>query len=829
MIRTLTLVALLGAAAHATYAQPGALDPSFGENDLGFGFGDGASSSVNEAAVRTDGLIAVVGGFGLYDGIDCNLATCLGDDGHPAAGFQQTSSMGNNIEDMFLLPDDRMMVCGSFTGEVRRFLPSGAVDPTFDAGTGPEYTGYCKTINLLPDGRMIMGGDFETFDGVPRVRMVRMLPDGALDTSFDPGTGADGVVLTSAVQADGKILIGGGFTNYDGTPVNRIARLLPDGQLDATFQIGTGFDNTVNDILLQPDGRIIVCGRFTHYNGAARDYVVRLLADGTLDPSFNVGDVAGYTKSATLAPDGMLYIVGDFFEVQDVDANSVVRVFADGTLDPTFNAGLGSDTAPNGLLVLPDGKLLVFGGFLRFGNYARHSAVRLHPDGTVDPSFGEATGINGQVQTISPQPDGRVLLGGYFKGCYGALSMAKARLTEEGAPDPSFATEVLFYNTLVYCMLTRDDGTILVGGSFSGGSGLRLYGPDGIEDQVTPLELDFGDRTRAFVQQPDGKILVGGDIHEFNGTARKGILRLNADLTLDTSFDPGTGTGGTYGTVGSIALQPDGRIIIGGNFTDYNGHTTQHLARLNADGSYDPSFQPVVMASGYPMAVVVQPDGKVVVCTALTANVNGVPVGFLFRLNSDGTLDQTWQDGTGPNASVYDMVMEASGHVVIAGNFTTVNGTPRVRLARLQPDGPVDLAFQPGEGANDIVWTVELLPSGNLLIGGEFTAYDGVGRNRVARVQNDIASALPSPLSASATHARALGGDRFFIPQPTGNGTVRISISDAAGRTIATSLVPDAHDNGLAVRSPIHLSAGLYHLQVYQGTYRTSHTVVVMR
>lgn len=826
-MHTRSLFALLCYVPLFVAAQPGALDPTFGESDLGFGYGDGGPNGAETAAIRSDGRIMVGGGFGRYDGILCNTIVCLDADGHPYSGFQNTTFMGNRIEDMVLLPDDRAVVCGSFTGRVERFLPNGMQDPTFDPGAGAGGGG-AFTISEQADGKLIMGGSFQTFDGVPRMRIVRMLPDGALDPSFDPGTGADGTVLACAIQSDGRILIAGEFTRYNGAEANHIARLLPDGQLDPSFQIGSGFDQVVKGLVLQSDGRILACGSFSTYNGASHESVIRLEADGTRDATFDAGNMNGSVEAVASGPDDTIYITGGVTVVEGITSRNVFRLFADGAVDTDFNTGLGSDAAPTGLLLMPNGKLMVLGWFERFGSYARTSTVLLNTDGTVDPTFGDATGINGRVNAVAIQPDQRVLVGGQFAGSYGDLSLVVARLMENGDPDPSFSMSVLVPDMVVYTIIPRADGRTVVGGYFGNGDLLKMLDANGVVDPDFDVAFQGGTSLFAATDQPDGKLLIAGSFTTINTVSRRGLARLNADWTLDTSFDPGTGING-FNSIRDLALQPDGRIVIVGNFTDYDGNAADGIARINADGSFDPSFLPGVVGSGSLQRVAVQADGTLLVCASASTTYNGVSVGYLFRLNSDGTLDDGWQDGTGPDGVVQDLAVEASGHVVIVGDFTAVNNTPRVRIARLQPDGQLDLAFQPGAGSNAILQAVTLAPSGNLLIAGELTAYDGVGRNRIARIVNDITSAVPTKPTSTSGHAYALDADRFFVPIPAASGTVRIDVLDATGRTVAAGLVPSAYENGIVVRTPFSLPTGQYHVCATRGTETNTYTVVIVR
>ena len=189
------------------------------------------------------------------------------------------------------------MIGGSGTTDGRQFVrlnSDGSIDPSFNTGTGPNSSVF--SVAHQPDGKILVGGDFTRYNGVTRNRVVRINGDGSLDTSFDPGSGANGFVLSVVSQPDGKILLKGGFAAVGGTSRSEIARLNSNGTLDASFNPGTGLTGSlpVADIptatlALQPDMKIIVVGRLTHYNGVPRRGIARVNSDGSLDSTFNPG------------------------------------------------------------------------------------------------------------------------------------------------------------------------------------------------------------------------------------------------------------------------------------------------------------------------------------------------------------------------------------------------------------------------------------------------------------------------------------------------------------------------------------------------------------
>ena len=357
-------------------------------------------------------------------------------------------------------------------------------------------------------------------------------PPGQLDTSFDPGVGADNGVYAVAVQTDGKILIGGDFINYGGLSRSRIARLNTDGSLDTSFTPGTGFDGTVLAISIQPDGKIFAAGNFTTYNGAGRNYVVRINADGSLDGAFSPGTGASSTiQTLVLQSDGKIVIAGDFVTFGGTGRNRIARVNSDGTLDAAFNPGTGIGLTVFALAMQSDGKILLGGNFTTYNGTARNRIARVDTSGTLDVSFDPGTGMDNSVYSIGVQTDGKIIAGGDFITFNGGSQIRLARLNADGTLDLS-ASIGSGANALIRNLLISSSAKILIGGSFS----------------------------------------------TYNGVGRNRIARLENSGAIDTIFDPGTGANST---VYSVVAQSDGKLIIAGNFTSYNGILRNRVARLH--------------------------------------------------------------------------------------------------------------------------------------------------------------------------------------------------------------------------------------------------------
>src|SRR5690554_3125735 len=364
-----------------------------------------------------------------------------------------------------------------------------------------------------------------------------------IDSSFNIGMGFNYAVRSVALQPDGKVLVGGEYTEYNGQTQNHISRLNSDGSLDTSFETGMGFNSFVIAITLQPDGKILTGGTFTSYNGQTQNRIARLNTDGSLDTSFNTGTgfgVSYWIHEITLQPDGKILVGGTFTQYNGQTQNRIIRLNTDGSIDTSFVTGTGFNDWVETITLQSDGKILVGGKFTSYNGQSRNSIVRLNTDGSLDTSFNIGTGFNisewsHSVLAIILQPDEKILVGGSFTEYNGQTQKSIVRLNMDGSVDTSFNSEVGFYR----------------------------YHANGV---IYTMAL-----------QPDGKILVGGLFTRFGTQTQNRISRLNSDGSLDTSFETGTGFNGN---VISIILQPDGKILAGGGFAYYNGQSQMRIARL---------------------------------------------------------------------------------------------------------------------------------------------------------------------------------------------------------------------------------------------------------
>jgi uncharacterized delta-60 repeat protein len=358
------------------------------------------------------------------------------------------------------------------------------------------------------------------------------------------------------------------------------------------------------------------------------------------------------------------------------------------------------------IAVQNDGRILVAGYLWSNSSLPNEGLARLNQDGSIDPTFGPVLS-GSQIMTVAAQRDQQILIGGRFSYVVGGVTRSNiARLNPDGSPDPSF----------------DPDPAPLVGSA---------------------------------LEQPDGRIVVGGSFKSYGGTGRIGLVRLQRDGQLDTGFQ--SLPSWSIASVQSVALARNGQILIQGFFAPSATNSLPGVQRLNSDGSVDATFAPDIPMMLASMAV--RPDGKVLIATGWSGQDD------LVLLNTDGSRDTNFvTDVYGPASDmnppgVQVIALQANGKVLIGGKFTKINGVPRRNIARLEPDGRFDTSFDAGAGpassfdtVSYMVSAMTLLKDGHILVAGPFQTFSGTPRGGMAKLQGD-----PLPYLETAT----LVGDNF--------------------------------------------------------------------
>ena len=654
---------------------------------------------------------------------------------------------------------------------------------------------------IQPDGKILLVG-YASF-GQHELAATRLNANGTVDTSY--GSNHDGTQLVAvapgnneafdaALQPDGKLVVAG----HVGSPfqVDRmaVARLNADGTIDTTFanrtlDIGPG-NSSAHAVAIQPDGHILLGGS-SRVGSFMTFTVVRLNGDGGIDPGYGVNGV--YTASdahgdgaidgMVLQPDGRLLVVGDdggFFKLQ--------RINTDGTLDTTWGTA-GSTVTTNlrgtDIALEPNGEVVTGGNVFR--NSAQHFAVALFtPSGAFDPAFGTngiatAPTATGQGFGVLVQADGRIVLTGLADSGATPQAVWLFRFNTNGTPDASFgtngeakafATRQRAFNRSV---AMRPDGTLLVGGSFAtvdvsqDDTSAVSFMPDGTLDTTFNgtgrIVLDLGSPSAfatASVLQADGKLVVAGTTGVSTGQQDGGsfLARYIADGTLDTSF----GTNGLVlfdlGNTEAVALQADGRIVVGGQKQLQSPTTPAFLpssatfARFNADGTFDTTFgnggiAAFIPASGqtWLKAIAIQPDGRI---AGAGFSLDGTGrSGLVMRVMPDGTLDSAFGAGgsmavnlSSTNDELDAIVLQSDGRIVVAGAAEVTGTQTSMTAARLDTSGALDMSFGgTGHVAVDFggpsgAFALAVQPDGKLVLGG-FAHPAGSDDYALARLLSD--------------------------------------------------------------------------------------------
>jgi uncharacterized delta-60 repeat protein len=535
---------------------------------------------------------------------------------------------------------------------------------------------------------------------------------GDVDLSFDPGSGINGTVNSLALQPDGRLIIGGTFSAVKGLQRSGIARLNADGSGDGSFNPASA---NARVLALQPDGKVIAG------NG---DGIFRLNANGSLDTGFPIARVTDYDLfpitpvAMALQPDGKVLFGGGFRLVNGVQRSGIARLNANGSLDATFVPETVDAffTSVYSIAVQPDGKVLVAGQQLTVGD-AR--IIRLNADGSLDDSF--AADAEDTVWAVALQPDGTVLIGGQFGSVNNQYRPGIARLTGQGATDATFVPGTAA--GIIQSIAVQKDGKVIIGrySTASTGSKLARLNADGSVDGDFNYGVDFRPAVYAIAVQADGKIIAsGGDLDGDRKIMNYDLLvRFHADRSRDGAFVAG---GGIEGGISTLASQPDSKVLIAGNFFAIDGKRYNGLARLNADGSLDSSFAPGPGIPEYKLRILLQPDGKL-----LVGGYSPVidPEGFvtgrdeIVRLNANGSVDGDFAAGTGMIVGHRLIARQADGRLIGSG-WKTVDGIDRKTFVRFNPDGSTDPAFSFMMGSPDDLSGIAIQPDGKLLVAGRF-------------------------------------------------------------------------------------------------------------
>jgi uncharacterized delta-60 repeat protein len=536
---------------------------------------------------------------------------------------------------------------------------------------------------------------------------------GPLSVNFATSDGSNTVAGVNYVATNGVLTFA-----VNQTPASFNVPVLDNGVPDPTnFYFNVTLSNPTNTVLGSPTNAVVnILDAYTHGGQLPGS------PDGTFTPGMN-GDVL----ALALQTNRQILVGGNFTFVNGTPDNGIARLNADGSLDSAgfLNGYSGANGAVQAVVCQTDGRVVIGGAFNSVDDIARNHIARLMTDGSLDTSF-------------NPGP---------------------------GADGPVYALAETFVNGV------RE---IYVGGSFtsiSGGS------------------------------SPNFARLTGQNIGGINGGA------------LDASFDTGSGPNAT---VFALAVYPTnslfaGKVLIGGAFTNVNNFALGHVARLNGDGSVDTNFDLNLGANDTVRAIVIQIDGRILIGGDFT-DVNGVILNHIARLNPDGTLDATFTSNVvaGVNSTVQAITVQADNRIVLAGQFTQGNGVTRNRITRLLPDGAVDTTINFGAGANDTVDAVVVQPAdGMIVLGGAFTQFNNqphdhlvrlYGGSMVGSITDGGGNSFVIPAGSALVHESFMPPNNIIDPGET--VTLSFAFTNNGGNDVSNLVATLLAINGITSPSP---------------------------
>ena len=845
--------------------------------------------------------LLIVGHFTHINGVPRNGFARIDQTGAVDLSFDPV--INDEIKCMEIQPDGKIVIGGSFTSVcglrrpyLARLNEDGSVDPGFAPLSGAESP--VTDLKILADGKIIAGGsNFTTTSGTVRKGLIRLLPSGDLDLDFNPPLSA-GRTDALAIQQDGKVIAGGYFTATTPAIQTEVLRFNTDGSVDGGFLPNmemTGYTEglyTVQSLATQADGKILIGGGFDKINGSTRRYIARLNSNGSVDESFSsnassrVGFIGQQNNGDLLISQSSSLLVQPFttfFRVSNpstdsltfpnpssvrwtrgettaaisgvefsVHENGVWQTLGNGTL--TSNGwDLNGITLPaNGVVrarpltvsqrnleklatignptpafeitggdneAIIDNQVIDFGATwtgasneLRFtirntGNAilqpltlslgGSHPAdfkisgmqqspiapggkqeisVRFTPSAagsrsaslqfvtsqgglsslgvllqgttalSINPVFSEVTDTPIAIAesfAASGKSVGTISLG-FEPPLHTELTLVNNLIVQNAAssqPNPNFPINGTFADlpdqTIIPLNFGGQTYPFLV--SYSGGDGndltLKLVGEETRDaDFAVQITNSSGAATTWTRSEflADGSFFIAGSFATINGASRIGIARLNAEGMLDPTFQYRGGVAAT-----AIAPLPDGKVLVAGRFENESTSGAIALARLNTDGTTDEFLVHAINSTV--SSLIVRPDQKILMLGSFTS-VGGFPRNRVALLNADGTVDATYNPSV--NGAVNGGSLLPDGKLLLRGSFTGVGNVVQKYLARLNADGMLDETFNPVFKAQNTASTPSILaslvqPDGKIVIGGAFAEIDGVFRDNIVRLNID--------------------------------------------------------------------------------------------
>jgi len=608
---------------------------------------------------------------------------------------------------------------GFTTRNILKILKTGEVDTSFNVSNGFSYPfnpSTVRSIKIQSDGKILVGGEFTQYKGVTVNRIVRLNTDGSIDNTFtSPSTNLNDGVYTIACDSSDNIYLGGAFSSYSGFSAQRIVKLKPNGSVDQSFNLSSGFNNIVTKIVVDSSDNLYVVGSFTTYSGVSENRIIKLLNNGQKDTSFdNTTGFNGNVNDIVIDSFGKLYIVGLFTQYKGANNTRIIKLNTDGTRDTTFATNRFSTnnaSEMNTIHIDASDNIYIGGRFTTYNLFFQNSIIKVDSSGNLDLSFNSfgTIGPNQSVSVIKTDSNGDLLIGGPFntyKQPYGLMSIKTYDAKLNTQFNPNYGVNVsVSVNTNQIASLGKSPTTnnIYVGGYFenytllnSNYRAVAILGlnPDGSPNPSINVNAGANSTIQNIFIDSAGGIYLTGQFTAYKGVGVPRFVKINPDSSIDNSFNmSGLQNGSLYATAD---FDSSNNIYLGGFFTTFSGQTNNRIIKLLPTGFKDNTFDNSIGFNDAVRGLKVDSYGKILVVGNFT-QYKGVSANRIIRLNSDGSIDNTFDNSIGFN-NAPGWVGIWGDKIYVSGGFTSYKGIPYVGLIRLNYDGSIDNTFRTKSG-----------------------------------------------------------------------------------------------------------------------------------
>lgn len=765
-------------------------------------------TSYHEIASDAEGNVFVFGSFHDYNGQNLGRIVKIGPDGNPMPFA--TLYADSPVTKIKILASGKILISGQFTrinnmpvNKLLRLHQDGTIDDTF-----LSVLQEVSNFDVQSDGKIIVASGRKFY---------RLLPDGSLDQSFS----SDVDLFTSikmCIGLDDKIY----FSMF-----GNVYKLNSSGASDPTFKKGATKD--LSDIWLmhtQADGKILIGGDFTHYNDYASRSIVRINTNGEIDPSFQAAGANSSITTVLERPDHHLVVAGNFNMYGPV-ASNLVELNSDGSLFRSIS--VLTINLVSSIVESHEGKLTIAGEFHSVMDNDRYGIARFNADYSLDQSFIPAITLNNQNRhSLQVQEDASLFIGGShgFFGVFDGIDPVISRIANihtNGRVNTAFVPFFTSANNkgMIHDHLIMPDNKVVATGLFGDGWQVIRVNDDGTKDEA--FEDGIPSHLPGTIVKYGDELLLGGPFSAYNGIATNGLVAITTDGVFLRAYNALP----QNSMVTQIAFQSDGKLILLGHFPFASD--TKNVIRLKTDGEVDNTFNAILPNGNYADLAVDSLNSIYVSGTLInpvTARVHGIA-----KFDANGTLDDSFQPWRGSSGFVHILSIEIlpDNKIAIGGLFDEMLGYQSPGIAILDTNGKYIFTPEPVFGkqtvVSDMVFQNDQLFVAGILVRNDYREVYGIQKILL----NDItAPQAPTDLGVVANGGVALisWSDNannelaFVLERSTSEGTGFVPVDTIPFNTYETQTPLESNaDNVFRLRAINYAGSSEYSNTASVGWY----------